>query len=59
MRDTQFVSMFWLKTLGNQVKCILPCILLEHAGDINLYFDKKHDLTHRKKSDDVYFGTND
>ena len=61
MRDTQFVSMFWLKTLGNQVKCILPCILLEHVGDINLYFDTKHDLTHGKKRDNVYvrcFGPN-
>ena len=44
MRDTQFISMFWLKTLENQVKCILPCTVLEHMGGINLYFDMKYDL---------------
>jgi hypothetical protein len=62
MRDTQFISMFWLKTLENQVKCILPCILLKHAGGINLYFDMKHGLKHRKKRYHVFercFGTND
>jgi hypothetical protein len=49
MRDTQFISMFWLKTLENQVKCILSYILLKHTGGINLYFDMKHGLKHRKK----------
>ena len=61
MRDTQFINMFWLKTLENQVKCILPCILLEHTGGINLYFDTKHDLKHRKQRNNVFvrcFDTN-
>ena len=62
MRDTQFISMFWLKTLENQVKCILPCILLKHTGGINLYFDMKHGLKHRKGGYNVFvrcFGVND
>jgi len=61
MRDTQFISMFWLKTLENQVKCILPCILLKHTGGINLYFDMKHGLKHRKGGYNVFvrcFGMN-
>ena len=60
-RDTQFISKFWLKTLENQMKYILPCILLEHTGGINLCFYMKHDLKHRKKGHNVfvrYFGTN-
>ena len=59
MRDTQFINMFWPKTL---MKCILPCIHLEHTGGINLYFDTKHDLKDRKKRNNVFvrcFGTND
>ena len=48
-RDTQFISMFWLKTLENQMHCVLPCILLEHTGGINLCFSMKHDLKHKKK----------
>src|ERR1700734_670019 len=60
-RDTQFISTFWLKTLENQMKYILPCILLEHTGGINLCFYMKHDLKHRKKRHNVFvrcFGTN-
>ena len=60
-RDTQFISMFWLKTLENQMHCILPCILLEHTGGINLYFSMKHDSKHRKKRHYVFvrcFGIN-
>jgi hypothetical protein len=60
-RDTQFISKFWLKTLENQMKYILPCILLEHTGGINLCFYMKHDLKHRKKRHNVFvrcFGTN-
>ena len=60
-RDTQFISMFWLKTLENQMKCILLCILLEHTGGINLCFGIKHDLKHREKRHNVFprfFGTN-
>ena len=62
MRDTQFMSMFWPKTLENWVKCILPCVHLGHTGGINLYFDTKHDLKDRKKRNNVFvrcFGTND
>ena len=61
IRDTLFISKFLLKTLENQVKCILPCILLEHTEGINLYFDTKHDLKLRTKRDNVFvrcFGTN-
>jgi hypothetical protein len=61
MRDTQFMSMFWPKTLENWVKCILPCVHLGHTGGINLYFDTKHDLKDRKKRNNVFvrcFGTN-
>ena len=60
-RDTEFISKFWLKTLKNQMKYILPCILLEHTGGINLCFYMKHDLKHRKKRHNVFvrcFGTN-
>src|ERR1700676_4812427 len=60
-RDTQFISMFWLKTLENQMKFILLCILLEHTRAINLCFGMKHDLKHRKKRHNVFvrcFGTN-
>ena len=61
IRDTLFISKFWLKTLENQVKCTLLCILLEHTRGINLYFDMKYDLKHSKKTGNVYvrcFGTN-
>src|ERR1700729_1873857 len=57
-RDTQFIR---LKTLENQMKYILPCILLEHTGSINLCCYMKHDLKHRKKRQNVFvrcFGTN-
>src|SRR6202167_2123177 len=37
-RDTQFINIFWLKTLENQIKCILLCILLEHTGGINMFW---------------------
>ena len=37
-RDTQFINIFWLKTLENEIKCILLCILLEHTGGINVCF---------------------
>ena len=60
-RDTQFISKFWLKALENQMKYILPCILLEHTGGINLCFYMKHDLKHRKKRHNAFvrcFGTN-
>ena len=33
MRDTQFISMFWLKTLENWMKCILPCSVATVATD--------------------------
>ena len=48
-RDTQFINIFWLKTLENQIKCILLCILLEHTGGINVCFGMEHGLKHRKK----------
>src|ERR1700683_4321047 len=60
-RDTQFINMFWLKTLDNQMKCILLCILLEDTGGISLCFGMKHDLEHRKRRHNVFvkcFGTN-
>ena len=60
-RDTQFINIFWLKTLENQIKCILLCILLEHTGGINMCFGMEHGLKHRKKRHNVFvrcFSTN-
>ena len=60
-RDTQFISKFWLKTLENQMKYILPCILLEHTGGINLCFGMEHGFKCGKKRHNVFvrcFSTN-
>src|SRR6204780_1466508 len=60
-RDTQFINIFWLKTLENQIKCILLCILLEHTRGINVSFGMEHGLKHRKKRCNVFvrcFSTN-
>src|ERR1700693_1549679 len=60
-RDTQFINIFWLKTLENKIKCILLCILLEHTRGINVGFGMEHGLKHRKKRHNIFvrcFSTN-
>src|SRR6202167_6728192 len=50
--DTQFINIFWLKTLENQIKCILLCILLEHTGGINMCFGIRTEMD-RPYPDDI------